>query len=568
MARLHNNAPALALVAGGALLRIQQYVARESLWTDEAMLAVNIARRGFLQLLQPLWYDQYAPPLFLWAERLAVIVGGLSERSLRAIPLLAGILSLWLTWRLASRLLPRSAALAALAVAAFCPGLDFYSIEAKPYSLDAAVATLLALLTIDVLRDSASGRGWWRLTIVGGVAVWLSTPAIFVLAGAGTALATLRGQLRRLGRVTLTWAVLFAIPYVLIYGRVSHSVYMQQFWAGAFLGFTSPSEANHSWRLLGRIVRPLLLGATPALGWNNSQTLVSVLTALVLTTVLLGALWLWRRVGLWASLLLGVSLLALLAASTIKAFPIAPRLVLFSVPFVVVLGTAGIAGVLERFVHPALRAPVLALATGLLVAAGIPRDGRWAMRRTQRTDVRSLIEEWRRSRRVGEPVYVNARGLPYWGFYTTDWTDPDTMRLGTLVRLSESGGQAFENAATRGHAVRDEGANLVLHGRWTELVGLPTGRQLRSARGLSQAEPDPGWAANEAARIVAAGGGKAWVMFFYSVDAAQIHLGRELLRRGARVVKSVATGDASVALYALPASVHAVRPRTPAAHGF
>ncbi len=344
---------------------------------------------------------------------------------------------------------------------------------------------------------------------------------------------------------------------------------MQQFWASAFFDFTAPGEAHHSWRLLGRAVRQILLGATPALGWNSSRAMVSVLTGVMLATVLLGALRLSRRVGLWAAVLLGVPLLALVAASTVKAFPIAPRLVLFAVPFVVVLGAAGTAGVLERLVRPACRGPVLGLATGLLVAAGIPSDGRWAMRRTQWTDVRSLIQQWRRSRGVGEPVYVNARGIPYWIFYTTDWPDPDTTRLATLVRLTESGGPAFENAATRGHAVLDEAANLVLHGRWTELVGLPTGRQLRSARDLSQAEPDQGWAANEATRILAAGGEKSWVMFFYSVDAAEIPLRRELERRGARVVKSFATGDASVALYALPAPAHGgVRPPTLAPHGF
>ena len=57
------------------------------LWWDEAFVAVNLLRRGYLDLLRPLDYGQVCPLLFLWAELTAVRWLGFSEWSLRLFPL-------------------------------------------------------------------------------------------------------------------------------------------------------------------------------------------------------------------------------------------------------------------------------------------------------------------------------------------------------------------------------------------------------------------------------------------------------------------------------------------------
>ena len=58
---------------------------------------------------------------------------------LRSLPLAAGLIaSLFLFDRLAARVLPRRAALVALALFAFSDDLIYYSSEFKPYSLDLA----------------------------------------------------------------------------------------------------------------------------------------------------------------------------------------------------------------------------------------------------------------------------------------------------------------------------------------------------------------------------------------------------------------------------------------------
>ena len=69
--RVYGVLAAIAIVAGVAL-RVVEYTRNRPLWLDEAMLGLNIASRSAGQLALPLDYDQSAPLLYLWLERLAV----------------------------------------------------------------------------------------------------------------------------------------------------------------------------------------------------------------------------------------------------------------------------------------------------------------------------------------------------------------------------------------------------------------------------------------------------------------------------------------------------------------
>ena len=53
------------IIGLGIILRLVQYLYNRSLWLDEASLALNVIEKSFSGLLQPLGYDQMAPPLKL-----------------------------------------------------------------------------------------------------------------------------------------------------------------------------------------------------------------------------------------------------------------------------------------------------------------------------------------------------------------------------------------------------------------------------------------------------------------------------------------------------------------------
>jgi predicted membrane-bound mannosyltransferase len=85
------------------------YLQNRNLLLDEANVARNLFERDFTGLVKPLNYEQYAPPVFLWVEKLNAILFGFSEYALRLYPLLAGIASVFVMYALLKRLVPMSA---------------------------------------------------------------------------------------------------------------------------------------------------------------------------------------------------------------------------------------------------------------------------------------------------------------------------------------------------------------------------------------------------------------------------------------------------------------------------
>jgi predicted membrane-bound mannosyltransferase len=127
----------------GCLLRIVQYRLDRSLWMDEAYVSLNILHRSFAGLCRALDYHQGAPIGFLLLEKSAVRLWGGGEYVLRLFPLLAGIASVLLFYRLASKALPARAVPVAVGLFAISPSLIYYSSEVKQYSSDVAIALLL-----------------------------------------------------------------------------------------------------------------------------------------------------------------------------------------------------------------------------------------------------------------------------------------------------------------------------------------------------------------------------------------------------------------------------------------
>jgi hypothetical protein len=110
-------------------------------------------------------------------------------------------------------------------------------------------------------------------------------------------------------------------------------------------------------------------------------------------------------------------------------------------------------------------------------------------------------------------VYVAARGIPSWVFYTTNWEKPDRDRL-AFYALAASDGPVFRERAQPRPSRRRRGLDLVYYvrGRRPELLGIATGRQWRWPSFVT-ANPDEGWAANEARRIARAADPCTWMYF-------------------------------------------------------
>jgi 4-amino-4-deoxy-L-arabinose transferase-like glycosyltransferase len=525
---VRRSAPWLFL-ALGVTLRLALYLSRSSLSIDETSLALDIGTHSFGQLVHSLPSLQTAPPLYLETTKLATVLFGMSEWSLRLVPLVCGLAVLVVMWRVARRLLPEPAAIATVGLCAVTPTLVQYSVTAKPYIGDALTALVMMALTLAVLEDPAGRDRWWRLGLGGiGTALW-SIPAPFVLAAVGVALAWglwarhPRPEWKHLAACGAAWGIACALVYVVSYRGPAASPYMAQFWSAAFFAPLHPA----GWRLLGTaLVQALVARPVPA---------PAILAALLLFAI--GATYWWRTGKRWVVLVLGTTLLTVLAASTAHRYPLSARLLLGIVPLLLVAAGGALARVLAW-----RRTVGLATAVVLIVLLlGVDLTHRY---RTPAT--REAIAALQRQRAPAEPVYVASGAIPAWAFYTTDWRAVDTAYLGRIARdAGVPGAPAFHNSVSRGRPVDavEGGALTVSRGDHVELLGLASGIQWREVVGLGQGLPDPGWAMHEGMRIKTAATPTIWLLIANAYAASGANLESAVERSGGvRLVDTVAGG--------------------------
>ncbi len=176
--------PLILCVGLGILLRVFRYALNSPLWWNEAFLAINLPRRGWLELLNALDYHQVCPIGFLWVEKAVVSLAGFHEWSLRLAPLLSGIGSLLGMSLLARATMPRRLAWFAVLMLAVSYHPIRLASEVKPYATDLAVATwTLGLSALAIRSGRSQPRSLGLLIVLAPLFLSVSYPSIFVLAG-------------------------------------------------------------------------------------------------------------------------------------------------------------------------------------------------------------------------------------------------------------------------------------------------------------------------------------------------------------------------------------------------
>ena len=463
------------------MARIAAYLQHRSLWYDEAAVALNIVRRDFVGLLQPLDNQQSAPPLFLWAERVMVLAFGANEWSLRAIPLLAGIATAPLMWKVARRLLPASAATIAVALVALSPALVRYAAEVKPYAVDALV-TLVLLDRMLALEESGwSSRRWWQLGLIGVVALVASTPAVFVLAGVLASLGWRALSARdvrhgpHLAALAAGWVATFAVLVATVYRPLIAADapvgrFMQWYWATNFLTTEPPGLAVKGSVLVWAVLTDTFFGGSAPGGATSALLLVGAVGGVMLVAT--------KRIAT-LFLVLGPAG-AVVAASALRRYPIAERLVLFAAPLTALLLASGEL-VVARLRLGRWRELATAAAT-LLVAVLAARGVQYQLQSPEgRQESRSLVRAAAARHEEGMPVWVSGGGEVAWRFYSRQM-DP-VQRPANNDVLSPAGGTV---------------ARDVLVGAWYNAVPE---RILPTADDTAAASRPSAWSETEAARL-------------------------------------------------------------------
>jgi hypothetical protein len=414
-ARLYVVAQSLLILVGIGL-RIRQYVFDRSLWTDEAMIALNVIHKSYAGLTGRLTMLQAAPIGWLCVEKTATVLFGTSEMSLRLPEIAAGCLAVAGFALLARRIMSPLAACVALGLFALSPALVFFASDTKPYGCDAAV--VIGLLLLATRSWISPARGELALAGASLAAVLLSYPAAFVVAALG--LVHLYGALHRRDRRSITivgsGAVLSGLVFVLQYlssvRPTSDAPAMRHFWA------------------TGYAPRPLAVGST--VRWlAHAADLVAryplEATIPVLLLVLLGcgiATGFRRSVpAVWVA---GGAGGLLLVAAVAGKYPLRDRMAAFAIPLVFVLVGLAVDLVAAR---PAKVAT--ALLAGVAFVGILPKDFDLIGHPYQVQEFRQAIEFVQSHAQPGDEVLVNyqAGALDLYYGPRTGFTTGDTFQM-------------------------------------------------------------------------------------------------------------------------------------------
>ena len=439
--RIANMALLLSLAAG-ALLRLLQYAVGRSLWLDEALVASSILGRDAAGLFRPLDYGQTAPTGFLLLVKGVVTLLGTSELALRLVPLLFGMAALALVLPVARRYLSPAAVPLAVALFALAPYLVYYASELKQYSGDALVSLAVLATALPLARGGLRPRDLVPALLVGVLGVWISQPAVFMLAGTGLVLGTraLRAGDRRrvalLAAVGAAWAVSFAGAYLVARRALADPAYMQAFWRSGFAPLPPRSLTDWTWlpRALARAFREPM-----GIMGQDDGALSYVAAGVLIAAFAAGCAAMLRGRRLELALLLAPLGLAL-AASLAHLYPFgadyltAGRVLIFLIPAFAFVAAEGVAAAARRAgrgragyaVYAALAAAMLAPSASYAVQS-VPH---------LRAEVKPLLLFAQDQRQPGDLMYVYYNGQSVFRYYGPrfGWAPAQTVQ-GTCSRL-------------------------------------------------------------------------------------------------------------------------------------
>jgi hypothetical protein len=489
--------PASAILVTALLARIYLYWRAPSLWVDEVSLSMAVITHPLLALTQKLDFQQLAPLGFIWIQRSIVDLAGVSERTLRLFPLIAGCLSVVAVWDMSRRFLDRDGAVMAAALIGLAPFAVRYSNEAKQYSVELFVTAMLLWLRSysgDMPRKPKIQAG---VVAAGVVACLFSIPAIFVLAGmwASYAAVALRAENRRpdlifVGLAGFIWCAAFGVIHMTLLAP-NTDPYMLRWWL--------PSDLSLHLRdvYLGSLIAHGFLD--PILAFNAYMSR-KVLTAGCICLIL-GGYALAKMRGSQVALLFVTPLVLCLAAALAGKWYLSPRLMLWTAPLCAVLIAATVcwmAAFVGRFSSLARL-----IAAEVIIAFSLIGAAYW-VRNPHTQDLRGAVEFSQRAMQPGDVVYVFSHSMAGWMFYSMDWAKPDRARYNWLKHATDEAGPQYANIPHRDHRVVREGLELWRpYRQGVELAGIGEGGFANNEFQSPDGNPDPGWSDNEVQRILA-----------------------------------------------------------------
>lgn len=400
---------AYAAITLGIAIRIVVYLQNRNLMIDEANVARNIYERGFAQLLLPLSYEQYAPPLWLWAVKASSLLFGMGELALKLTPFISGIAAILLLFLVLKQLNLQKSAWYALML--FATGYIFirYGTELKQYMTDTAIALALIWLALRTQIQSFKPIKLFSVWLLAGsIAIWFSMPSVFVLAGVGAYYFSLYWQQNSVKKsvpiilAALFWIIQFAAYYWFILREQANSEYLQNFHKDYFLSATpfSAKELDHNISLLSQ-----LLGETAGFTFL-AKTMHTLL-------ILWASVFLLRK-RLPVFVLLVIPLILLLVAAAANQYTLIPRVAIFMMPILLILIAYGLNKLME-YRNMYFKSLVITACVVCIVNVSALRFFVTPMHSEQLTDAMAICNMHNVQ---GDALYIHHGATPAYIYYT------------------------------------------------------------------------------------------------------------------------------------------------------
>lgn len=305
---------------------------------DSLNLARNIAESNFFELSHPLKYEQSAPILFLYLSKCTTLLFGISEYSLRIIPVLSGIGCLYFFGKVLQKLHFKKL----IAFGIFWMGSNAmflrYATEYKQYMTDAFVSVFL--IWIAIKYNKATVKNMLPLAIIFAGAIWLSMPSVFIIFSILIYFAwnqyVQKEKFSPLFFMSI-WVILnFVLEYFLILQPAAESDHMQNFHQNYFIQgkFWNIDAIKHDFGLFVSTIR---------LSFGKSGLAIGVALVLIFISI-----YDYIKTKNATGILFIIPIVAVFGASMLGKYSLIERLMIFTMPLLFILILHGLNSVVDR----------------------------------------------------------------------------------------------------------------------------------------------------------------------------------------------------------------------------
>ncbi|MBE3092219.1 MAG: glycosyltransferase family 39 protein [Actinobacteria bacterium] len=407
----------------GIAFMVREYIGGRSFWLDEAALGLNISK-SFKELLLPIGSGQMAPILFLLTAKIPTIFLGISDYSLRIIPLLFGIGSLYIFFLISKKILNKTAAIISLLLFILSDKIIYYTTEFKQYSAEVFFSVLLFYLFILMTDTGLNLKRSILIGVIGIIAIWFSYPSIIVITSVTICFLYYfikkKDKKSIISTVTigLIWlANIFAEYFYHILIKDYRIEGMKYYWSYAFMPFPPKTSSDFLW--LPKSIKDFFIYI-----YRNDSNLFSgkfpiiqdIFSYMLITFFIIGIIYTFLKRKGHLSLFVLLILFLAIAASALKKYPFSERTILYIAPLIFFISAYGIWLTIKylRKIHISISIILLLFIFFFPILSGIYH----LIEPTYKSEIKSVVSYYYENRKPGDKLYVEEYYLIQFYFYS------------------------------------------------------------------------------------------------------------------------------------------------------